>query len=161
LGGSLIVNLRNGFIPSTSDVFTILGINSGGSGIVSGTFNNLLPGSGLGRVPVANQPGATFLVTTNVAGLAVQLSDFDSGVVVPPPQPSISSVNVSGGNIILQGTNNVGSGGDYVVLCSTNVALPIASWTPVLTNTFVSGLFSNAIPVTPGVPQQFYLLQLP
>jgi len=52
--------------------------------------------------------------------------------------------------------------GIYYVLCSTNVARPLADWPRLLTNAFDSGGdFTLAIPLAPASPQSFYLLQLP
>ncbi len=69
------------------------------------------------------------------------------------PHPGFTSVSTSGGAVILSGTNAIGA---YVLYSSTNLALPIASWTPVLTNTY-GGNFS----ITNGMDaaQKFYLLQ--
>jgi hypothetical protein len=48
------------------------------------------------------------------------------------------------------------------VLTSTNVALPLNQWTPILTNLFDgSGAFSATNSVSAGSPRQFYLLQVP
>ncbi len=77
------------------------------------------------------------------------------------PNPVINSVSLSGGNLVLQGTNGAAAG-SYSVLTTTNVALPLAAWVTNTTGTFTaSGTFSNAIPVNPGEPQRFYLLKQP
>ena len=76
------------------------------------------------------------------------------------PQPVINNVSVSNGNFVLSGTNG-SAGGNYYLLSSTNIALPLSSWTPVLTNSFDgSGQFSVTNAMTPGAPQNFYILQL-
>jgi hypothetical protein len=82
--------------------------------------------------------------------------------VVPPPSPTISSIVISGGNIILSGTNNVGTaGGTYHVLTSTNAAAPIGSWSVLTTGTFdANGNFSVTTAIG-GTGQRFYLLELP
>jgi hypothetical protein len=52
--------------------------------------------------------------------------------------------------------------GTYHVLSATNLALPLANWTPLQTNQFDwlgNFTFTNAI--APGVPQRFYTLRLP
>jgi hypothetical protein len=76
-------------------------------------------------------------------------------------QPGISSVTLSGGNVILSGTNGPVNQ-NYYVLTSTNITQPRASWTPLATNQF-SGTgtfnFTNAVGV--GEPRRFYLLQVP
>jgi autotransporter-associated beta strand protein len=82
--------------------------------------------------------------------------------VVPPPSPTISSIVISGGNIIFSGTNNVGTaGGSYHVLTSTNAAAPIGSWSVLTTGTFdANGNFSVTTAIG-GTGQRFYLLELP
>jgi autotransporter-associated beta strand protein len=80
--------------------------------------------------------------------------------VVPPTQPPrITSIRVSGTTLTLSATNGQ-SGGRFVLLGTTNVALPLSQWTPVLTNTFDGSgnlnLSTNII--NPAVPQRFYLL---
>lgn len=77
------------------------------------------------------------------------------------PRPRLSGVNLFGVSVVITGTNGPANG-TYVVLASTNVTLPVTNWTLVLTNQFDSNgnfIFTNAI--TPGVPQRFYVLQMP
>ena len=79
--------------------------------------------------------------------------------VVAPPQPKIKSIGLVSGNVVLTGTNGT-AGLTYTVLTSTNVALPLASWTPVTTNTFGAGGsvdWTNA--VNPAKPQSFYIIK--
>jgi len=77
------------------------------------------------------------------------------------PQPVINNTVVSGGNLIFSGTNGTASG-TYYVLTSTDVASPLGSWTPVLTNTFgPGGVFSVTNAINPATPKRFYLLKLP
>jgi hypothetical protein len=48
------------------------------------------------------------------------------------------------------------------VLASTNVALPLASWTTIATNSFdASGNFSFTNGVNPALPKQFFIIRLP
>ena len=65
-------------------------------------------------------------------------------------------------NDTLTGTNGA-AGGQYILLQSTNVALPLAQWTPVLTNNFDGNgnlnLSTNV--VDPADTQNFYILQAP
>jgi len=58
--------------------------------------------------------------------------------------PTISGITVSGGNIVITGMNNTGSGGTYHVLSSTNLAAPLTNWTVLTNGTFSgSGNFSD------------------
>lgn len=67
----------------------------------------------------------------------------------------------SGNNLILTGSGGQ-QGAQYRLLSTTNVALPIAQWTPVSTNTFdTSGNFSNGIPVDSTMKGQFFRVVSP
>ena len=78
-------------------------------------------------------------------------------------KPVITSAILSGGNVILNGTNGTASsGGTFYVLSSTNVAASLTSWTPVATNTYgTGGAFSVTNAIVPGVPNNFYMLKQP
>jgi hypothetical protein len=68
---------------------------------------------------------------------------------------------LSGGNLIFSGTNGT-IGGTYYVLTATDVATPLSSWTPFLTNTFgPSGAFSVTNAISLATPRRFYVLKLP
>jgi glucose/arabinose dehydrogenase len=74
--------------------------------------------------------------------------------------PVISSVKISGANFIASGIGGPNNG-TYLLLTSTNLTFPAASWTHAATNPFDAGgnfIFTN--PIDPGVPVLFYLLQL-
>ncbi|MGH7952119.1 MAG: hypothetical protein ACREFE_09400, partial [Limisphaerales bacterium] len=96
-----------------------------------------------------------------VSTIGFQTNSNLATLTVGAPQPRIVSISLSGGDLVISGTNG-SSSGTYYVLTSTNVALPLNQWTPILTNTFDSGgNFSVTNSVTGSSPQQFYLLQVP
>ncbi len=73
------------------------------------------------------------------------------------PQPVISSASLSGANLVISGTNGTPNL-NYAILASTNVALPLASWTALVTNAFDgSGNFSYTNSV--AAPKQFFRIQ--
>ena len=78
---------------------------------------------------------------------------------VTPPTPHITAIHLSGTTFTITATNGADNG-PFVLLESTNVALPLSQWSPVLTNTFDSGgnlnLSTNII--NPNNGQQFYIL---
>jgi parallel beta-helix repeat protein len=75
-------------------------------------------------------------------------------------QPWIASMSSAGPNLIVSGSNGV-AGWPYLMLTSTNVALPVAGWSANATNTFDPGgnfIFTNT--PDPNMPQLFYLLRV-
>jgi autotransporter-associated beta strand protein len=144
---------------------TVIIVNNTGSMLAAGTHLLIAaattgnPGQVAGLLP-------SVVVTGNGAAGAVSLQINGSGgldLVVastPPPEAVISSAVLSGGNLIIQGTNGASSG-TYSILTSTNLALPLSSWTTNITGSFTAGgAFSNAIPVTTQ-GQQFFLIKQP
>ena len=78
-----------------------------------------------------------------------------TSTVITPATPVTVQVQYSGGNLTLGGSGGV-AGATYYVIGSTNLALPVASWTVLATNTFGgSGNFSASLPVDPTKPAQF------
>jgi hypothetical protein len=82
--------------------------------------------------------------------------------VVTAAPPAITNVNfsgLSGGSITINAANGIPNG-PVTVLTSTNLVLPLSSWTTVTTTTFDgSGNLSVPITVDPTLPESFYLLQ--
>jgi hypothetical protein len=80
--------------------------------------------------------------------------------VVGTNPPVISGATAAGGYFIFSGTGGT-PGWEYVVLSSTNVALPLPQWTRIQTNTFdASGNFSVTNPMDPGVRENFFRLDV-
>jgi hypothetical protein len=79
----------------------------------------------------------------------------------PATPPGFGAVKLSGTNLIFTGTNGV-LNWPYYVLASTNLALPLAQWPRVATNSFDgAGDFNFTNGISPSGPQQFYILQIP
>ena len=82
--------------------------------------------------------------------------------LLPPPQPVITDITLSGQNLILAASNGLASG-TYHLLTTTNLLSPLLQWTPIATNTLsVNGNFSLTLTnaVNPGVANRFFVLQL-
>jgi rhamnogalacturonan endolyase len=83
-----------------------------------------------------------------------------SNVAAAPPL-AFNAAFQSGGNLIFNGGGGAPAN-TYYVLVSTNASWPLAQWTRIATNQFdANGNFSVTNTINSGVPQQFYLLQLP
>ena len=107
----------------------------------------------------SSDQGNYSVIISNAAG--VTTSSNAVLTVVSSSRPQFSSLSLSGANLIIRGTGGPANG-NYFVLASTNVKLPLAMWTSILTNQFNAGgdfVFTNAI--TPSVPKRFYTLQVP
>jgi autotransporter-associated beta strand protein len=143
-GGNLVVTLPAGAAtPQAGDVYQLFsGGGSGGFTAVTLPDLSALPGG----------------LSWNTDDLLTQGRISIAGGV---PAPTMEPPQVSGGNLILAGSGGPANG-SFAILSSTNVATPLTEW---ITNTIVnfsdSGAFSNAIPLTPGEPNRFYLLKQP
>ncbi len=77
-------------------------------------------------------------------------------------KPAITNVDFSqlpAGSITIN-ANNGAPNGPVTILTSTNLTLPLSSWTTVIATTFDgNGNLSQSITVDPALPQSFYLLQ--
>jgi hypothetical protein len=96
------------------------------------------------------------------SGLAWNISQLNSGllsVMAAAPQPVINGVAIAAGNLIFSGTNGT-AGGLFHVLATTNLATPLTNWVALTTNSFnANGSFSVTNAITPGTPQEFYLIE--
>jgi hypothetical protein len=82
-------------------------------------------------------------------------------VAVSSGRPVISSAYASGGSLIFSG-NGAAAKGTYYVLTSTNLAMPIADWTPIATNQAdINGNFNATNPISYGNLDQFYIIKQP
>jgi autotransporter-associated beta strand protein len=80
-------------------------------------------------------------------------------VMAVAAQPRISSIVRAGTNLALTATNAVA--GPFRILATTNLSTPLLEWQPIGSNAFDgSGNFSTNLPIDPGKPRSFYLLQM-
>jgi hypothetical protein len=95
--------------------------------------------------------GGSFRIGTNGSSLLLSFV----------PQPQITGISAMAGNLSISGGNGVANR-TYYVLGSTNLLSVVASWTRIATNSFDgNGNFSWSAPITAGVPQQFFAIQVP
>lgn len=77
----------------------------------------------------------TYTVGLTVKGPAGSSTTTRASYIVASPNPTIGSAQISNGQFILSGSNGP-AGVQYRILGTTNLALPLASWTPLFTNVF-------------------------
>ncbi len=107
----------------------------------------------LGTVP----GGYTGSLIDNSNNLTVDVL-LTASVTGPTTNASITSVKLSGTNLLVHGTNNnvPNTSFHYAVLTATNILTPLSNWTPVVTNPFnPNGTFDYTNPIVPGTPRQF------
>jgi hypothetical protein len=123
-------------------------------------YSGALLGSGF-NFTLGSLPG-TYVATLvdNSANSSVDLV-ITSGPAPVAPRPSIASISISGGNMVLTGSGG-SAGGTFYVRASGDIALPLATWTSIATNTFDgSGNFNLSLPYNPALPVQFFAIQVP
>ncbi len=132
--------------------------NLAGTLALNDTYPLFVAGTYTGSFTSSNLPPLS-------AGLAWDLSGLASSGSIKvvsggaSPQPHITGVGLNGTTLTITATNGQ-SDETYYLLESTNVALPLGQWIPVLTNTYdVNGnlnLSTNI--VNRSIPRMFYIL---
>jgi hypothetical protein len=155
-------------------------INSPGIiSLLNGSNNNGVVLAGGGGLPTAQNTwrdySITFVSGASVSGdLTIALSadgngttiqaDFDNVRLTKAPitftATTFGALKVSGGNLILTGTNGTPDCG-YTLLTATNLSAPINWRTNSVGTLDGTGAFSNAIPINPSQPAGFFRLRIP
>ena len=126
--------------------------------IVSITNNgSSLPGA---YQVVIGATNSDFTDNSAAPGIALATNVF----IVSAPPLSIQNFGVSGVNLTFTGFGG-GPNGQYTVCCATNLTLPLAQWTPVMTNLFDANGNFNALVALANTPnptaaQQFFAVFL-
>ena len=168
LGGTTWMKLNRASTPNSDKlVSTLSTITYGGALVVTnlgvalhvGDTFDLFDGAGLngGIFSATNLPN---YYTWDTSQLGVNGTVSITALL---PLPSITTVDfstLSGGSITLNAINGAPNG-PVTVLSSTNLALPVSSWTAVTTTTFDgNGNLNLPVTVDPALPQSYYLLKV-
>ena len=136
LNGAFNATLNNGYVPTNGTTFNVLTYGS-----FTGSFSSL-------GLPAADSWQSNYN-STNFT------------LLVGSPKPQFGTFNLAGTNLIFNGLGG-SPGSNYVVLASTNLALPLANWSALTTNTFDgSGQFHYTNHVSPAKPRQFFIFKFP
>jgi hypothetical protein len=150
--GSLIITNNGRVFLHQIDTFGSVTINS--TSLANGTYSwSQLHTAYPNNFPASwtQQSGSSF----STASGSIKVG------TAPPPPPTIKSISINGGNVVIGGTNNAGAGGTYHVLSSTNISIPLTNWGILTNGSFdSSGNFSSTNAVGTNA-QQFYILQVP
>lgn len=137
-GGVLNVSNLAGTLAA-GDTFQVFNAAS-----YSGSFSSITPAPG---------PGLAWDATALATGALKVIS-----TAVPP---KFSGISISGGNVILRGTNNTGPGGTYHVLTTTNISVPLSNWAVLTNGSFDSNGNFNSTNALGTSARQFYILRVP
>lgn len=141
-GGTLAVTNLSGTLAA-GDQFKLFNANT-----YNGAFSSI----------TSANPNNDSTLAWDTSSLAVNgILKVVTGVL---PTPHITGISLNGTTLTVTATNGADNE-SFVLLESTNVALPLSQWTPVLTNNYDGSgnlnLSTNVI--NPGNVQMFYLLQ--
>ncbi len=151
---------------STNDVLSAANVTYGGTLTLTNiSATPLAVGNSFRLFSAKTYAGSFSAVTPAIPGIGLiwNTNNLSTGILslAALARPTVSSFNLSGANLVINGTNGV-AGRTYLVLTSTNLLQPLNQWQPVATNVpAASGSFvftaTNAI--NPNLGQQFYLLE--
>ena len=142
---------------------TVAALTYGGTLTVTNVSGNLKPGQSfqIFRSASSNYTGSFSSTTlpTLAPGLSWSNALATSGtitVVGTLTPPTISSAMFSGTTLSISGASGIPNG-TFVLLSSSNIALPLAQWTKLSTNTF-GGLGGFSLSVTNATNAQSYFI---
>jgi hypothetical protein len=183
LGGCALTNSGTLTLGSSSIWNFLLGTNSGKVVINGGTLAfggtvNVSDGGGLGAgnyslfnwdsgglvsgTPALGTapPGYKYFLNTTNAGQII-LVVAPTNTVAYSPVFGATRLQSGGSQIVFSGNGGPLSGNFYL-LASTNIALPLTNWVRLATNAFDGGgNFTSTNPIDPNLPMEFYRLLLP
>jgi fibronectin-binding autotransporter adhesin len=138
LGGNLIVT-NIGTALHVGDTFTLF------TGALSGSFGSV-------TLPDA--------YTWNTSQLSASGKITVAGAIAGPVISRVDYSQLANGTLTFTATNGTPNA-TYYILTSTNIALPLSSWTTIQTGNYDGNGNITALPVTvnPALPQSFYLLK--
>jgi len=167
-GGTLQLDL-NGSSTVTNIVATTVNTNAI-TPLTIGSIVNIFSPTTVALISyTGTDPYGSLSLNPLPAGYAGHLVDnqanqrVDLDITSAPPQPPvITSISVSGTTLTLNATNGTDNG-QFVLLGTTNVALPLSQWKPILTNNFNGSGGLNLVTniINSSVPHRFYILQVP
>jgi hypothetical protein len=156
---------NNLFSPLTNDVSggtlaLVSASATSGTAAISGTNVLYTPNNGFTGTDTIAYTITDNLGGTNSSTITVTVTNVAPSTIVPTIPPAITSFSLTGGNLVITGTNAQATG-VYYLLSSTNVALPLSQWAPVSTNVVSTSngfTFTGTNVVIPGSAGQFYIL---
>jgi autotransporter-associated beta strand protein len=167
LGGTAWMKLNRANTPNSDQVVSSLStMTYGGTLAVTNIGPRLQVGDTFTLFSGAGLSGGTFGTISlpnyynwDDSNLGVNGTVRVTGVLPAPTVTSVDFSTLSSGTITLSAVNGLPNG-PVNVLTTTNLALPVSSWTTVTTASFDgNGNLNQSISVNPELPQSYFLLQ--
>jgi PKD repeat protein len=139
--------VTNGFAPLTV-VFTNTSTGSFTNSVWSFGNGISLTNTTGGNVTNTYATNGSYTVSLTANGTSGSSTNKQANYIVVSPAPKLGNLSLNAGKLTLGGTNGP-TGVQYRILTTTNLTLPPANWTPVLTNTIPSTGFygyTNSFP---------------
>jgi hypothetical protein len=156
-------------VTGTNDVLNVVngaGVTYGGVLILTNVSATPFAAGNTFKLFQAGSYNGTFTSVGPVPGTGLKwdTNNLPNGIVsvvsTSAPPPVITSITLSGTNLVLQGSNSI-AGQQYHVLSSANVALPLTNWTVLPGGTFTGPTFSITNTVNPNAPKMFFIIRVP
>ncbi len=167
LGGTAWMKLNRANTPNSDRLVSSLStITYGGTLVVTNIGARLQPGDTFTLFSGGGLSGGLFgsvilpnYYTWDTSGLAGSGSITVTAVLPPPALTNVDFTQLSNGTITLNALNGAPNG-PVSVLTTTNLTLPLSSWTTLTSTTFDgNGNLNLPITVDPTLPQSFFMLQ--
>ena len=160
--GTPALLVTNGTLTLSSS--TTVTVNNTGAQLAAGTYTLIANATGA-SVSAGSLPAVTVTGGGAVGATSLAISGGALNLVVasgPAPAFKITSFGINGKTLTLSAINGT-DGGNYTLLETTNVTLPLSQWTPVYTNSLdgSGNLNVSTNVVTPGTKQEYYILVQP
>lgn len=171
LSGSLAMQISKAGTVLSSDKLALgsgalvyggtLTVTAIGSALAGGdTFDLFDAPSFGGAFAATNLPAPPAGLAWDTSRLKVDGTIRMVGTSAPPSSPMFTTVARSGTNVLFSGSGGAANG-SYYLLTSTNLALPLANWTMIGSNSFdSSGNFILTNAINPALRAQFLALSL-
>jgi autotransporter-associated beta strand protein len=159
LSGTTVMEVNRGATPK-SDKVVATSITLGGTLEVRNLGYNLQIGDTFDLLDGPITDLGVILVGPPGVSLSAVAADGTVTVTGVPTYPQITGTSLQQGtNLVVSGIGGTGFG-NYRVLSSTNVAVPVTAWAPVATNAFeFDGSFSFTNLVDPAKPTEYFGVQ--
>jgi fibronectin-binding autotransporter adhesin len=166
LGGTAWLKLNRSSSPTSDKLVSPSSITYGGTLVLTNIGTRFMAGDTFTLFSGGGLSGGSFssivlpnYYTWNLSQLGVNGTVRVTAVLPPPSFSNVDFSQLANGTITLNAINGSPSG-PVTILTTTNLALPLSSWTTVVKTAFDgSGNLNYSATVDPTLPQSYFLLQ--